>query len=103
MCTGVFPSQLLRPFEQALLSLPQHPEVPWGVLEELLGHPGPVPCSQEQLQEPERGFRGECVGCGSPAADQGNTRDCACVCPQAGGAENKSDALGDMLSAFILE
>lgn len=99
----MFPSQLLRPFEQALLSLPQHPEVPWGVLEELLGHPGPVPCSQEQLQEPERGFRGECAGCGSPAADQGNTRDCACVCPQAGGAENKSDALGDMLSAFILE
>lgn len=99
----MFPSQLLRPFEQALLSLPQHPEVPWGVLEELLGHPGPVPCSQEQLQEPERGFRGECAGCGSPAADQGNTRDCACVCQQAGGAENKSDALGDMLSAFIPE
>lgn len=103
MCTGVFPSQLLRPFEQALLSLPRHPEVPWGVVEELLGPPGPVLCSREQLQKPGRGFRGECAGCGGPAADQGNTRDCVCVCQQAGGAENKSDASGDMLSAFILE
>lgn len=42
--------------------------------------PGPVPCSREQLQKPERGFQGECAGCGSPAADQGNTRDCVCVC-----------------------